>query len=43
MVSSLLTGIPLFGVLAAAGGAAAGLTQSGPIIVGAIVGGLLVD
>ena len=43
LVSSLLTGIPLFGVLAGAGGAAAGLTQAGPILVGAIVGGLLAD
>ncbi|MGM0420274.1 MAG: hypothetical protein ACQEQG_04695 [Bacillota bacterium] len=43
MVSSLLTGLPVFGILAGAGGAAAALTQAGPLLAGAIVGGLLAD
>lgn len=36
-----LTGIPLIGVVAGAGGLALSLVHVGPLLVGAIIGGLL--
>ncbi len=39
--ATALTGLPLFGAVAAAGGAVAALMQVGPLLAGAIVGGLL--
>lgn len=40
-LGTALTGIPLIGVLAAAGGAVLALSQAGPLLVGALIGGLL--
>jgi hypothetical protein len=39
--ASLLTGIPLFGFLAGAGGLAIAMAHIGPLLLGAIVGAIL--
>jgi hypothetical protein len=41
MLGTLLTGMPLIGALAAAGGFVLVAVQVGPIILGAILGGLM--
>jgi hypothetical protein len=40
-LATYLTGIPLIGAIAGAGGVALALTQIGPLLVGALIGGLL--
>ena len=40
-LGSLLTGIPLFGVMAGAGGAILVLAHVGPLLLGAILGALI--
>lgn len=40
-LATTLTGIPLLGVVAAAGGFALSVAHVGPLLVGAIVGGVL--
>jgi hypothetical protein len=39
--ATALTGLPLIGILAGAGGAALVVSQAGPLLLGAILGGLL--
>ena len=41
IAASLLTGLPLVGVLAAMGGFVLAVTQVGPLLLGALAGGLL--
>jgi hypothetical protein len=41
LLASLLTGLPLFGFIAGAGGVAVALAHIGPLLLGAIVGGVL--
>jgi hypothetical protein len=40
-LASSLTGIPLFGAIAGAGGFASSLVHIGPLLIGAIIGGVL--
>ncbi len=40
-LGSMLTGLPLFGVVAGMGGFALSLFHVGPLVLGAIVGGLM--
>jgi hypothetical protein len=40
-LASLLTGLPLFGFIAGAGGAVLALAHVGPLLIGAILGALL--
>ncbi len=40
-LSTMLTGIPLFGFVAGAGGLAIALIHVGPLLIGAIVGAIL--
>ena len=41
VLATVLTGMPLIGAIAAAGGAALVAAQVGPMILGAILGGLM--
>jgi hypothetical protein len=41
LLASILTGLPIFGFIAGAGGAGLALAHIGPLLVGAIVGAIL--
>jgi hypothetical protein len=41
LLASILTGLPIFGFIAGAGGAVLALAHIGPLLVGAIVGAIL--